>query len=324
MKLAMFSAGVMGAVLLSGCGGPESSEMSEGAGKLRVVASFLPIYAHTARVAGEGAEVRMLLRADSGPHDYQLTPEDVKRLAQADLFVINGAGIEAWLEDLVRAAGSARLKVVDTVAGIESIEGSADLEGVKFEREHTHAHGEAGHDCARCAGHGGGNPHIWLDPVVAMRQVRVIEAALAAADPGRAELFRANAAAYLAELEALDREFRETLEGLENKNLVTFHDAFPYLARRYGLRVVGYVEAFPEKEPSPREMKALVDAIGRERVGVVFAEVGYSPKVMRTLAQQTGARVAALDTLEVGEPAADAYLVRMRRNLAALREAWQP
>jgi ABC-type Zn uptake system ZnuABC Zn-binding protein ZnuA len=113
------------------------------------------------------------------------------------------------------------------------------------------------------------------------------------------------------------------MDALPGKNLITFHDAFPYLARRYGLNYVGYIEAFPEKDPTPGQLKSLVGAIGKHQVKVLFAETGYSPAILRSLAEQTGARVAELDTLEVGEANPDAYLIRMRNNLKALQKAWQ-
>jgi len=281
--------------------------------RLQVVASFMPVYAHASRVAGDRADVTMLLKADSGPHDYQLSPKDVKRIADADLFVINGAGIEEWLDDLVRSAGSARLKVVDTGAGVEKSTSPAVIEmtGTGGDAGPGHDHGE------------GANPHIWLDPVNAMEQTRAIARAFIAADPPNAAVYQSNANQYLAELGELDRDFRAAMAALPGKDLITFHDAFPYLAKRYGMNYVGYIEAFPEKDPTPAQLKSLIRAIQKHRVKVLFAEVGYSPAIFKSLAEQTGARVVELDTLEVGEADPNAYLSRMRNNLRALQKAWQ-
>lgn len=308
---------------LASCG-PQAGAPPEPQQRLRVIASFMPVYAHAARVAGDKAEVSMLLRADAGPHDYQLTPDDVKRLASADVFVINGAGIEEWLEDLVKAAASPKLRVVDSSKGLEFASSPAAIEipgtagGHDHGHHHDHDHAHHGHD------HGdGANPHIWLDPVYAIHQTRLITEALMQADPANASAYEANSAAYVKELEQLDRDFSTVLRDIPNKNLITFHDAFPYLAKRYGMNSIGYVEAFPEKDPTPAQLKALVNAIRKHRVGVLFAEVGYSPKIFEVLAQQTGAKIAELDTLEVGEADPNAYLVRMRRNLEALQKAWQ-
>jgi zinc transport system substrate-binding protein len=326
MKYSALGLGMVVVLATLGCSKPtevESTATGRGKERLRVVASFLPIYAHTARVAGDRAEVTMLLKADSGPHDYQLTPEDVKRIADADLFMINGSGIEEWLGDLVDAAGSARLKVIDTGAGVESSVSPAAIEiaGIPQAKSHDHGHDEKGHHHHH--DEDGANPHYWLDPVTAMEQTRAIARALVAADPSNASAYEANATAYLAELEKLHLEFQAAMDALPGKNLITFHDAFPYLARRYGLNYVGYIEAFPEKDPTPGQLKSLVGAIGKHQVKVLFAETGYSPAILRSLAEQTGARVAELDTLEVGEADANAYLLRMRNNLKALQKAWE-
>lgn len=302
--------------------GSACSKSTEGSGpsettlrpkRLQVVASFMPVYAHAARVAGDRADVTMLLKADSGPHDYQLSPGDVKRIADADLFLINGAGIEEWLDDLVRSAGSTRLRVVDTGAGVEKSASPAVVEiaGAGGHDGHGHDHGA------------GANPHIWLDPVNAMEQTRAIARAFIEADPENAEVYQSHANQYLAELGELDRDFRAAMAALPGKDLITFHDAFPYLAKRYGMNYVGYIEAFPEKDPTPAQLKSLVRAIQKHQVKVLFAEVGYSPAILKSLAEQTGARVVELDTLEVGEADPHAYIARMRNNLRALQNAWQ-
>jgi ABC-type Zn uptake system ZnuABC Zn-binding protein ZnuA len=112
------------------------------------------------------------------------------------------------------------------------------------------------------------------------------------------------------------------LAPLPNKNLVTFHDAFPYLATRYGLNYVGCVSQFPEKDPPPRQLAGLIDRIRVSKAGVIFAETGYAPGLLTEIARQTGTRVSELDTLEIGEGHASAYLDRMRGNLAALKAAF--
>lgn len=297
-----------------------------GEGKLRVVASFLPLYAHTARVGGDEVELSLLTRAGSGPHGHDLRPEDVKRVAGADLLVINGLGLESWLDDVVKAVGSQRLEVVDTSAGIKDlIYSGRELVSGKEGDEHGHHHDpERGEHAGCCGDKAGANPHVWLDPVLAQAQVRAIERALVGRDPARAEIYRRNAADYVRELEELDERFQKTCRQLSNRNLVTLHNAFPYMARRYGLNLVGYVHEFPEKEPAPGELKALHDVIKRRQVGVIFVERGYRSRLMEVMAEQTGARIAELDTLEVGEPGPQAYLEGMRRNLAALQAAGGP
>jgi zinc/manganese transport system substrate-binding protein len=283
--------------------------------KLKVVTSFLPIQSHTLAIAGDKADVKQLLGKDTGPHDFQLTPADVKRLSDADLLIINGAGIEEWLGELIKKSGNKNLVVVDTSKGIKLFESPEEIEighdhTHVLDREHSHSHGD------------GANPHIWLDPVIAKKQAANIADALQKADPSNASAYAENGKVYEAKLATLDSDYRSTLAPLPNKNLVTFHDAFPYLAARYKMNYVGAVSEFPEKDPTPKQLAALVDKIRSLKVGVLFAENGYAPGLLKKIAAETGAKVSELDTLEVGQGTATAYLDRMGANLESLRKAF--
>ena len=279
--------------------------------KLNIVTSFLPVQSHTLAIAGDHANVKQLLAKDTGPHDFQLTPADVKKLSDADLLIINGAGIEEWLGELIKKSGNKNLVVVDTSNGIKLVESPEEIEiGHSHSHAHDHDHGD------------GANPHIWLDPVIAKKQAVNIVAALQKADPSNASAYAQNGRAYEAKLSALDSDYRSTLAPLPNKNLVTFHDAFPYLAARYKLNYVGAISEFPEKDPTPKQLAALVDKIRSLKVGVLFAENGYAPGLLKKIASETGAKVSELDTLEVGQGTPTAYLDRMGANLESLRKAF--
>jgi zinc transport system substrate-binding protein len=239
--------------------------------KLNIVTSFLPVQSHTLAIAGDHANVKQLLAKDTGPHDFQLTPADVKKLSDADLLIINGAGIEEWLGELIKKSGNKNLVVVDTSNRIKLVESAEEIEiGHSHSHAHDHDHGD------------GANPHIWLDPVIAKKQAANIVAALQKADPPNASAYAQNGRAYEAKLWALDSDYRSTLAPLPNKNLVTFHDAFPYLAARYQLNYVGAISEFPEKDPTPKQLAALIDKIRSLKVGVLFAENGYAPGLPRT------------------------------------------
>jgi zinc/manganese transport system substrate-binding protein len=250
-----------------------------------------------------------LLAKDTGPHDFQLTPADVKKLSDADLLIINGVGIEEWIGELIKKSGNKNLVVVDTSKGIKLVESPEEIE-IGHDHSHAHAHGD------------GANPHIWLDPVIAIKQAANIVAALQKADPANASAYAQNGKVYEAKLSALDSDYRSTLAPLPNKNLVTFHDAFPYLAARYKLNYVGAISEFPEKDPTPKQLAALVDKIRSLKVGVLFAENGYAPGLLKKIAGETGAKVSELDTLEVGQGTPTAYLDRMGANLESLRKAF--
>jgi zinc/manganese transport system substrate-binding protein len=291
--------------------------------KLQVITTFLPLYAHTQSITGDLADVSVLLGKETGPHNYELKPSDVQKLAKADLFIINGLGLEDWLESLLEKSANPKLLLVNTSTGVSLLDSPEEVE-LPSDPKTTHDHDHPGHvHDHNCKGHDDGkNPHIWLDPVIAQQQTRIILDALVKADPENAAAYRKNADTYLARLKKLDADFASTLGKLPNKNLITFHDAFPYLAKRYGLNYIGFIEEFPEKDPKPNQLAALVKAIKDNKVKVLFAESGYSTKLLESIAQQSGAGVASLNTLEIGEPAADAYLILMRENLQALEKTW--
>ncbi len=290
--------------LLAACKPAAESESSAPSGKLRILATFLPVHAHAAAIAGDRAIVESLVAGDVGAHDFSPRPADMERIAKADVLVFNGAGMEPWLDDLVGPTGGKKLHKVDLSAGIELLKSRPALDA-------QHQHRES-------------NPHIWLDPVIAIRQVETLRDALIAADPHGAAVYQKNASTYITRLRELDADFQRILGPLPSKKLVTFHDAFPYLAKRYGMESVGYISEFPERDPTPSELAALIERIRAARVKVLFAETGYEPALLQRIAAESGSRVSILDTLEVGKSGPDAYLSGMRRNLEALRAAFAP
>jgi ABC-type Zn uptake system ZnuABC Zn-binding protein ZnuA len=167
----------------------------------------------------------------------------------------------------------------------------------------------------------GPNPHLWLDPVFARHGVSNILQTLVALDPEHADGYRRRAAAYLDELEGLDSEIRSAVARLQDRRIVTFHDAFPYFCRRYGLELVGVVEEVPSVEPSPRYLTELVAAIRKSKVRVVFSEPQFHPRLVRRLAEDIGIKVGELDVLETGTPSPGFYVEGQRRNLKALEAA---
>ena len=290
--------------LLAACK-PAAPKTSETSGKLRILTTFLPIHAHAAAIAGDLAIVESIVSGDVGAHGFSPRPADMERIAKADVLVFNGVGMEPWLDDLARHSAKKNLKKVDLSAGIELI-ASPPVFG------------------AADSSSGEPNPHLWLDPVIAIRQVETLRDALVAADPEEAAIYQKNATVYIAKLRELDADFQRVLGPLPSKKLVTFHDAFPYLAKRYGLETIGYISEFPERDPAPAELAALINRIRAAGVRVLFAETGYEPALLQRVAGEAGARVSTLDTLEVGQGGPDAYLSGMRKNLEALRTAFAP
>ena len=270
--------------------------------RLRVLTSFLPVYCFAANVAGDRALVENLLPANVGPHDYQFSRRDLEKVSRADLILINGLGLETWLDKLLRNAPGSRA-VVAVNDGLTN----------------AWITGRPGHQDMHADSAGAPNPHLWLDPRLAMSAVTNVLNAFRKADPANAAVYEANASAYLARLKKLDADFVAGLAPAGNAPLVTYHDAFAYLARRYELRIAGVIEEVPDVEPSPRHLADLRRIILEQKVKVVFTESqeGASRMVQR-FARDLGVPIATLDTLETGPLTPAAYEEGMRRNLRIL------
>ena len=260
---------------------------------LRVVTTLPPIYCLTANVAGNLARVDNLLPPGAAAHDFQFTFAERRKLEQADLVIANGLGMEPWLDKVLEKSGPRR--VVRCATGLES---GTDSTGVRAP-----------------------NPHVWLDPILACRMVTNILAALQQADPANASDYATNAAAFAQRLQKLDEELRAGLAALPSRAIITSHDAFPYLARRYGLQVVGVIEEVPEVDPSPAHLSALRATIQKHGVKALFVDAHEPGRRARRLGRDFGVSVGELDTLEAAPLTLSAYEEGMRRNLRALQQA---
>ncbi|MBI5343330.1 MAG: zinc ABC transporter substrate-binding protein [Deltaproteobacteria bacterium] len=268
------------------------------AGELRVLASFLPMYLFTRNVVGDtpGVSVDLMLPASLGcPHDYALTPGDMRKIAAADLFIANGYGMEEFLGAPVRKANP-RIRIVETAEGVTPIR-------------------------AEEGGHGGINPHTWVSPRNAIRQVRNIEKALSAASPANAGAFRRNADAYAARLAILAGELEAASGRFRNRNIVTFHNVFDYLARDLRLSIVGEIEETPGQEPSAGEVRKLIRAIREKKAAAIFWEPQYPKRLADVIASESGVPSRALDPVSTGPVDPSTYETVMRRNLRTLVEA---
>lgn len=278
--------------------------------KLQILTSILPLYSFAANIAGDSAEVNNLLPANVSPHDFQFSRRDLQKVQRADLIIANGLHLEEWLQRLLQSAGKEK-KVVEASFGMESqlIYGTTQLKG----------HAEAGARTEAAP-----NPHVWLDPVLARQMVTNILNAFVKADPGHEAQYKANAAKYLETLSKLNRDFEAGLAPLRGQSIVTLHDAFPYLARRYGLHLAGVLEQVPDVDPSARYLKAFQEVVRAEKIPVLFVEPHYSSRMVRQVAKDMNLRVAELDTLETGPLKEDTYEKLMRQNLRTLTESLRP
>ena len=307
--IALLAAGLLAVASCTGTGSPTAPPDT-----LRVVATTTVLADLVANVGGERVTVTSVVPKGGEVHTFDPSPQDVVGLTAADLIIANGLGLDEWLTDLAADAGSsAPIVELGEDLDVEYLEG-----GEHEDDEEDHA--DEGDD------HGAVNPHLWLDVSNARAYVAKIADVLAAADQDGAADYRANAEAYDAELADLDSWIREQIATVPpaDRKLVSFHEAFPYLARAYGLEIVGVVVDAPGQDPSAGEIGALVDAIRAAGVTAVFGEVQFSDKLVRTIADETGATVETkLYNDSLGDPPVDSYIGMMRWNVerivAALR-----
>jgi zinc transport system substrate-binding protein len=280
-------------VLISGCGRRVTIEPSK-AGVFTIVASFYPIYIETLNVAGgvEGVNVVNMAKLATGClHDYQLSTNDLKTLEKADVFVINGAGMEAFMN-----------KVTNQLPKLESIDSSS---GIKLIKDAT----------------GIDNAHVWVSVSNSIMQVQNIEKGLEKADPAHADVYSSNASAYISKLESLKQEMHSTLDNLKTKNIITFHEAFPYFAAEFGLKIDAVIEREPGTAPTPAELEATIKIVKRTGCKVLFTEPQYPVGAAKTIATETGAKIYSLDPAATGAISPNAYIDIMEQNLKSLKEA---
>lgn len=270
------------------------SGSSSDTGTLSVVAS-LEMFADMARhVAGDRAAVEALLPPGADPHTYELSPDRVADIARADVVFVNGLHLEGNVVDAIET--NAEGPVVELSKGLLVLEG-ADEEDAQ------------------------GNPHMWLDVTRAETYVEHIRDALIDIDPEGRATYEANAAAYLEELTALDRSFEAAVRAIPegNRKLVTFHDAYPYLAQRYGLAIAAVVVPSPGQEPSAQDVADLTDKLKTEHVPAVFREPQFNSEILEQAAREAGVDVRELLSDAYAE-GVDSYVGLMEFNMRQLQE----
>lgn len=273
--------------------------------QLALVTTFLPMYWFTKAVAGTSAKVEILVPPGTEVHEYQATPANVQAIAQANMLVKNGLGLEEFLEDTVKNAGNSQLKQIDASKGIQALKAISPVVNTSEGDQDEHE--------AR-------NPHVWLDPVLAKQQVVNIRDGLIAADPKNKATYQANAQTYIQQLEALDLQFRQRLQKYPACTFVTFHDAYPYLAKRYQLKQVAVVE-IPEDQLSPQDVQRAMAAVKQYKVKALFGEPGVDNKLLKSLSQDLNLTLSPLDSLENGSTDPQHYFTAMKANLQTLESA---
>lgn len=293
----------------------------------KVLVSFPPLYCFTREVAGDHAQVLSMLTT-TGPHDYQPVAADALKAVEADLFLVNGLGLDEFVATIKNSSGNKKLKVVPIGDEIEH-----DL---LIHVEHEHEHGDHGHKHADAHGH---DPHIWLGIEQAKAMVNVIRDKLSEAAPEHKEAYKKNAEAYVKKLEALHQYGKEKFAGKENKRIVATHDSLRYFAESFGLKVVDNLMPRPGVEAGGKKLTDLVKLSTDEKAPVraITVEPQYTQKTAETLLKQIKVELknkklsedkapvlVTFDTLETAPTSdfqADLYLTKMRENIDNLAKA---
>lgn len=301
--------------------------------KLNIVTSFSPIYVATANVVADMEDINLvnLMEKQEGClHDYQLTTTEMRKLEDADVFIMNGAGMEGFIEDIVKAYPN--LTIIDTSVGATLLEGIThdhDAETETEDHDHDHETETEDHDHDHETetedhdhDHGSENAHIWMDMDNYMIQIRNIQNGLAKLSSSDAGQLEDNANAYIEKVENLKAEFGQ-LKDLTVKDVVIFHDAFAYLAHMLGVNVVYEVDVDGESTLNAGEVAEVIDEVKLHDIKVLLTEEQLSDTIADRIAKETGATVYVIDSLVTGQLDKDSYLKGQEANLKVLKEALQ-
>lgn len=301
MKKIIFVLLIICCFILCGCGYQEN-KIDEN--KFNIVTSFYPMYVATSNIVDGVEDVTLSNMTDVQVgclHDYQMTTKDMNKLEKADVFIINGGGMESFLD---KATSSCKnLKVINSSEGI--------LEENVHEAEH-HEHEK---------GHNEENAHIWVSISLYINQVQNIANELAKVDEKNADKYLENAEIYIEKLKTLKSEMHEKLDNLEKKNIVTFHEAFSYFADEFNLNVVAVIEREPGTSPSAGQLAKIIDEIKETSAKAIFVEPQYEKTTANVISKETGVPVYTLDPIVSGKLDKGEYERIMRENLKVLEEA---
>lgn len=270
--------------------------------KIQVVASFYPLYFFSSQIGGNKADVTNIVPAGAEPHDYEPTAQDLAKIENSKLLVLNGGGLEAWGNDIQKNLDAKKTTII--VAG----------EGLTTQQ--VTENGETGTD-----------PHVWLDPSLAEKMVDNIVRGFMQADPTNKDYYQSNATMLKSKLAGLDTAYKQGLSNCVEKNIITSHAAFGYIATTYGLNQVPIAGLSPDAEPSPQQLADIVKFAKDNNVKYIFFESLVSPKLSQTIATEVGAQTLVLNPIEglSDEELAQGktYLTVMQDNLANLQTALQ-
>jgi zinc transport system substrate-binding protein len=289
-----------------GCGDTDKKGTNSDAERPVIVTSILPLAWWTEAICGNDADVIALLPANANPHTFELLPRQIEHASRADLLVVIGAGLEPWSEKLVANLRNPAARQLALSNGETLLQDSHD---------HHHGHG---HDHV----HALGNPHLWLDPMFAIRAVERIRDALVAAFPEREQVFQDNASRYIDSLHALHGEIAEVTATWRQRRFIADHSSWVYFAQQYSLIEAGVIEQQPGREISARELARLIQRMRNGGLKAIFADIRVNANSVNLLAKETDAGIAFLDP-QGGILSSTSYIELMKKNLEIMDAVMQ-
>lgn len=290
--------------LLAGCSNKSKGGLGKkDKNKVSVYTSFYAMYDLTKKIGGDKINITNLVPAGTEPHDWEPKPSNIAELEEADVIVYNGAGMEGWIDKILKTLKNEDLVTVETSKEIKLLDNAQGDEHLKYD------------------------PHVWLNPMNAKKQMEAIKNALVKADPANKSYYEKNYEDNAKKIAELDKKYKDAVEKFTQKNIVVSHEAFGYLCDAYGLKQVAIEGLNAESEPSPARMAEIVKYVKENNVKYIFSEELLSPKVAEAISKETGAKIAILNPLEgIKEEDTNAgkeYFSIMNDNLEILKKALQ-
>jgi len=290
------------------------SESTDSA-QLSVVTTFYPVYEFTEQVAGDRADIEMMIQGSTDVHHYEPSARDMAMINDADMFVYSSDEMETWVPSMLASLDNEDLIVVEQAAAVELIEGDLDDHS---DEDDAHDHGHEDDDHSHAV-----DPHIWLDPVLVQDQIETMKEAFIESDPDGEEAYASRAEAFQDELQTLHEAFEEAFSDASQRRFVTQHEAFGYLARRYDLNQMAVGGLSTEVEVSPSRIAEINQLVEEYDIPVIYFQEGANSSIAETVTNETGADDAELYSLEtlpsVVEAEEEGYIEAMKRNLEALK-----
>lgn len=291
-------------LLLSGCGTLTAPDQKT---KL-IVTTFVPYYVFTQNLVGENATVINIINNSQEPHDYQLKPSDIVTLQKADLIIRNGLGLDDWVKEAAEKSGTKATiftasDYITPLAPQSTLELDPNSSGPKDADTNF-------------------DPHIWVSPKNVLQILPHIADAISNIDSDHQDTYQKHLQQYSDRITMLDKTIAKQLQPFANKEFISFHEAFQYFARDYGLVSAIAIEAYPGKEPTPRYLQALIEKIKASNIKTIFSEPQFSPRIIEVLAQDLHLQVFSLDPLETGTYTADLYEKNTLSNVSNIVQAF--